>query len=615
MTKSRNASSKLGMAAIKMGFATKEQIEQAVKEQERLSVQGKTVLISDILIDKKILTKEQRDEIIDNKEAIKKQSADQDKESQHIKGAKKVQDDSGFELTITSDKIEAFISPLKADLPAVELSAIKGLLEKEGIKFGMIDDAQIAEYLASKPSKDKLWQIVQGKAPDPGRPPEIKYHFDTDPVKTATIDEDGNIDYKNRGEIPYVTVDDLLAEIISGEEGKPGKDIYGEIALPPVLPPVEILHGAGVKKIEEGSKAVAEMNGRPEVLEDGTLKVSDELCIPGDVGIETGHIEFDGHIKVKGSVQEGYRVKGKSLWADEILNAQIEMTEDIEVAKGIIGANILTDGKIKARHVRDTIIDALGDVIIEREVSESTIEANGVFDIGRGTILGSSISAMRGIEAAEVGSHAATPSRLTVGVDNRLEKAITKINVQIAEKEKEKKRISLLLQEVKPLPKRLEDEIGVKAQEQDYTMVKGRTLKKTLESLQKSGDRDNLLKVVKIINAMNKKLENIGKDLDALLHKQEKAEEVITGHEKEIKHLDDEIEELQDDIKSLIELAKIRQSTAIVKVSGTIYDRTFIKGKNSSLTVKADVKHVLIQEMRATDEASNNEWVMSVSSF
>ena len=615
MIKNRSSSSKLGMAAIKMGFATKEQIEQAFKEQERLSAQGKAALISDILIDRKILTKEQRDEIIGNKEAIKNQSADQDKESQHIKDAKKVQDDSGFELTITPDKIEAFISPLKADLPAVGLSAIKGLLEKEGIRFGMIDDAQIAEYLASKPSKDKLWQIAQGKAPDPGKLPEVRYHFDTDPLKTATIDEDGNIDYKNRGEIPYVTVDDLLAEIIPGEDGKPGKDIYGEIALPPALPPVEILHGTGVKKIEEGNKAVAEMNGRPEVLKDGTLNVSDELCIPGDVGIETGHIEFDGHIKVKGSVQEGYRVKGKSLWADEILNAQIEMTEDIEVAKGIIGANILTDGKIKARHVRDTIIDALGDVIIEREVYESKIEANGVFDIGRGTILGSSISAMRGIEAAEVGSHAATPCRLTVGVDNRLEKAIAKINVHIEVKEKEKKRVHILLREIKHLPKRLEDEIGIKAQEQDQAIVKGRALKKTLESLQKSGDRDNMIKVVKIIKAMNKKLETLGKDIDALLKKQEKVVAAINGYEEETKQLDSEIQELRDDIKRLIELAKMNKSAAIVKVPGTIYDRTFIKGKHSALTVKGDVKRVRIQETRDIDESSDKKWFMSVSSL
>ena len=615
MPKNRVTSSKFGMAAIEMGFATKEQVAQAFRELNRLAARGKTVLISDILIDTKVLTKEQRSEIIGNDTPIEKQSTDQVKKQQEIKAAKKVQDDSGFELTITHDKIEAFISPLKSNLPQVELNAIKGLLEKEGIKFGIVDDKQIAEYLASKPSRNKLWQIAQGKAPDPGKPPEIKYHFDTDPLKAATVDEDGNIDYKNRGKIPYVSVDDLLAEIIPGEEGKTGKDIYGEIALAPKHPPVEILCGTGVKKIEEGNKAVAEMPGRPEVLKDGTLNVSDELRIPGDVGIETGHIEFDGHIKVKGSVLEGFRVKGKSLWADEILKAHIETSEDIVIAKGIIGANILTDGKIKARHIRDTVIDALEDVTVEREVYESTIETNGEFNIGRGTILGSTISAMKGIEAAEIGSHAATPCRLTVGVDNRLEKAIAKINVHIEVKEKEKKRVHILLREIKHLPKRLEDEIGIKAQEQDQAIVKGRALKKTLESLQKSGDRDNMIKVVKIIKAMNKKLETLGKDIDALLKKQEKVEAAIKGYEEETKQLDSEIQELRDDIKRLIELAKMRKSAAIVKVPGTIYDRTFIKGKHSALTVKGDVKRVRIQETRDTDESSDKKWFMSVSSL
>ena len=95
MSKNRVTSSKFGMAAIKMGFATKEQIEQAFRELDRLAARGKTALISDILIDTKVLTKDQRDEIIGNKAAAQKRPTDQDKKQQEIKDAKKVQDDSG----------------------------------------------------------------------------------------------------------------------------------------------------------------------------------------------------------------------------------------------------------------------------------------------------------------------------------------------------------------------------------------------------------------------------------------------------------------------------------------------------------------------------------------
>ena len=313
MAKDQSLARKFGMAAVGMGLATKKQITRALSEQKRLLDEDQTVLISEILIKAEVITEEQRDEIIQKQKELKAKDPDEDTEGPDIKGGKKVQDDSGFELAISQDKIEAYICPIKEDLPDVNIETIKRLLETEGIKYGIVDDTEINEYLGSQPVQDKLWKIAQGKAPDPGKPPEIKYHFDTEPLKVATFDEKGNIDYKNRGKIPQVEEGDLLAEIIPGQEGKSGKDIYDEEAFPEEYPPAEILFGISVKKAEEGTQAVSEMKGMAELGNDGSINVTDTLTIASDVGIETGHIEFDGHIQIKGGIQEGYKVKGKSI--------------------------------------------------------------------------------------------------------------------------------------------------------------------------------------------------------------------------------------------------------------------------------------------------------------
>ncbi len=652
MPKADKLARKFGINAIKKGYATKEQIHRALNEQKRLSAEGSTALISDILVAADVITEEQKNELLqaqkkskespevkvpepsaDKKEEVEDQEDSEDQEEfiapqteyedrfinnndklpEKIKNGKKVQNNSGYELTISTDKIEAYICPREETPPEVDLYAIKDLLKMDGIRYGIADDDMTLKYLSSKPSNKKLWLIAMGKAPDPGKTSKVKYHFDTDPLKPATIDEHGNIDYKNRGAIPHVEPGDILAEIVPDIAGKPGKNIYNEIAPPPEHKLAEILPGDGVNKIENGLKAVAEIPGRPEVQDNGTLLITDQLNVPGDIGIETGHIEFDGHIKVKGTVQEGYRVKCKTLEADEILKAKLEITDELIVKKGIIGASILSEGSIKATHIRDTTIDALGDINVAKEVNESHIETNGEFNIAQGTIVGSTVSAMKGIKAKEIGSPAATPSQLTVGIDNRVEKAIKKLEAQIEMKDEEKREIEKQYKELKDLSDMIEDKIGKMAQTQDLAILKESKLKNTLKILKETNDRKNMIKVATILKGLYPKLELIQKRLDSFTKQQEKTEDDLNAKNDERNKMDTGIQELQDDINSLVEMAKLRKSTAIVKASGTVYDQTFIKGQYSSITIQGNTKRIIVQEIKS--QSKNKEYTMAVSSL
>ncbi len=599
-----NPAHKFGIIAVEKGFADKSQVTRALAEQNRLADKGETVRIGDILIESEVITEEQRDEIIKEQENLIRRLAEK---------GKRPQNDSGFELTVSTDKLDAFICPMKKNLPEVGLDAIKLLLEKEGIKSGIVDDARITEYIASKPSTYKHWKIAEGKAPDPGKPPEIKYYFDTDPLEFASIHENGKNDPETKVEIPQVVAGDLLAKMIPGEEGTPGEDVFGEIIPPQEYPAVKILCGKGARKIENDAKAVAEISGRPLLENDGMICVSDTLSISGDLGVGTGNIAFDGHIEVRGTVKEGYQIKGKTLKAKSIHNAEIEIEGDIVVSLGIMGSKILTDGSVKARHIRNTTIDALGDVIVEREALNSQIETNGIFNIERGKLLGSMISAMKGIDAAEIGSLVGIPSQLTVGVDNRLERTIANKRIQIEDKEKEKNKLENLLEETKESSENLQDEIVVAAQEQDVAVAKGKTLKQTFDSLKRLDNRINIVKIVRIINAMNLRLERIEKDLNILIEKQKQAEEDIESHKIEIIKLGIEIQGLEDDIKSFVELANIKKNIATIKSSGTIYDRTFIKGQYASLTLRKDTKHVLIQEVKHPSRPAEEAWGMDIS--
>ena len=88
-----------------------------------------------------------------------------------------VQNELGYSLTISIDKMEAYIRPIGMPPPDTNSDSIRGLLELEGISFGIVDDTRIAAYLDSAPSADKQWKIAQGIPVKSGRPQIVRYHF------------------------------------------------------------------------------------------------------------------------------------------------------------------------------------------------------------------------------------------------------------------------------------------------------------------------------------------------------------------------------------------------------------------------------------------------------
>ena len=153
------------------------------------------------------------------------------------------------------------------------------------------------------------------------------------------------------------------------------------------------------------------------------------------------------------------------------------------------------------------------------------------------------------------------------------------------------------------------------AQKQDVAMRKGMALKETLKSLQKDNDRKNIKKVLTITKALNLKLKKMQARIDDRVKQQEEAEGQVSKYNDAINKLEQEIQELLDDIKSIVEMAKIRQPSTGVRVTGTAYDRSSIRGRNASLIVKGNMQRVHFQEIKNPDEKSDQAWLMSVASI
>jgi len=524
-----------------------------------------------------------------------------------------IKKDTGFSLRISEDKLRAYIFP-KGDMNSnITLDEIKALLEKEGIKQGIVVDSLITEYLEAESIDEKPWKIAEGKPPEAGRAPQIKYYFEIDSLKIGRLEESGRMDYKDRGKIPQVKKGALIAEKIPGKAGTAGIDIYGKKIMPPNIPEVKFLHGKGAEKSEDGFKIFAKIDGRPEVQNDGRISVLNVLQISGDVGFETGHIDFDGAIEVRGSVQEGFRVRGKSLNAQEILKAQIDIAGDIVASGGILGSTIKAGGKITANHIHNSTIQAAGDIDIQKEVYDSKIETNGKFNLERGNILSSSISAKKGITAREIGSMSSPVCTLVVGVDNMLKKEVGNINGRIAQKKEEQRSLQLLIEKLQQEFEKLDNEIEDIPQQEDRARFQQIALKKNMEELVKLNDSSKIAKVKEAIDFLDSKITQIQGSVENLLDEQEQVMETITKHQEAIKNSEKEVENLRDKINELTESSQNEKGIPVVKVSGMLFAGAHINGPHASLDSEEDYQRTIIREIKITEPDSPLDWEMNVS--
>ncbi|MDY6880645.1 MAG: FapA family protein [Thermodesulfobacteriota bacterium] len=628
---------RFGNIAIDNGFATHMDIFGAIKEQKRLKNVSQThQLIGDILIEMGVITEEQRDFILTTQNALREElpaDTDQQAKKEVIQGLEdspeevekpveksadmgegSVEKSIGYYIKVSEDKLNASISPKDSIDHSATLTEIKELLQRKGILYGIMDDKSINRYLEEPREHQKTWIIAQGKAPEPGIDPDMRLFFDNDPIKTGTMTEEGFIDWKDHGQIPQVKEGDCIAEIDPGRAGTEGKDIYGQSVPPPKLNILDIKYGRNAYKSEDGLRIYSKIDGRPQLSGNRYLDVFTDLRISGDIGIETGHVNFDGCIDVSGSINKGYQVNGKSLRCKEINGAEIQVDGDIIVMGGVFGANIKSGGKLKVGHINRSKIEAVGDIAVENEIVDSAIETNGSCVIEKGTILSSEIVAKKGVKTKEIGTEVAKPSSLFVGIDNKVKRDIKTLRDEIAEKEMRLKDLESLVVELKNRSDGINIELGEIAQEQDGSMVRHRHLVEKMKESAQTDDNGLMERVEEAKKNLEARIKQIDKIVEKLMEEDEQILENIDEHQKEITEIGHEVGLLESKIDHVIDLAEQDEGVPVVKVSGNVFPGTIISGPHSSITLDKQYHKVNIFETKIKCDTSSQERRMRISS-
>lgn len=328
-------------------------------------------------------------------------------------------------------------------------------MQQVGVVFGIDEKAILQACKAVMPSKI---EVAFQKPPVNGADAEFKVLIKTVAERSPQVNDQGLIDFRELGEIPFVQPGMPLMRRHPATLGVPGCDVRGNPVNP--TPGTDIPYASALKGVRfapgDPNVLEAEIKGQPVHVEHGML-VEDLLSLD-TVDMDSGNVSFDGSIQIKGDVMANMRVKvtGNIVIGGTVEGAELEAGGDIQIGRGVIAhAKVKAEGAVSARFVENSEISAGTVISIDDMVMQSDLQALNQVIVGvkaqkRGRIVGGTTRSMMLIRAPQIGADdASTLTTVQVGVNPILEAQLLEIQAQLAKIEAEQDNLKKAVQHLK----------------------------------------------------------------------------------------------------------------------------------------------------------------------
>jgi len=646
---------KFGAIAISKGFINQSVLTLALEEQQsEIKSKKKMTHIGEMLVDAGLLTEQQQNHILKLQKRVKNESQKiLGKETKTIDTAQEDQateisgevsgeafdatpgkilentDDKnllqapeiiagGIMLEVSKDYMTAFFTKTDSFDQDITLEQIKEALIDKNIVSGVVVDEMIQGFISSSGFKSKAFKIAQGILPIQGKNARVEFFFNTDYLKAGGMTEDGVIDFKDRGEIPHVEEGTVLAEKIPMVESRHGNNIYGDVVETVPGKDLAIKYGTGVKISEDGVKLIATVTGFPKYSLSGRIFVHEEYITQGDVDYETGHIDYDGNVNVKGRIKSGFKVKGNDISAIELDGGILTAQGNVKIAGGINEAKIYSRGNVYAKFIHNSKIECMGNVVIEREIVDSDVECSGRCVLENGKIMSSLVTSKMGVKARNIGSEKAEQCLIKVGHDIFIIKELAGIKDKVDGLEKKIEKYEKKKEELTNENKELQKQITELAHIQDRAQLEEKEINSKIVLIERNAKNIESIKKMKIqIEHMQADALNAENKLDVCFNESQKLEEMIEKEDKEIKPLKKTRRDLLTEKAHFIKLTKENPGQAIVNVAGAIMNGTVITGLHSEKRISEIIRHSKVVETLCVsdDGKSLNVYEMQVNNI
>jgi len=326
-------------------------------------------------------------------------------------------------LTVSEDKLEVYLDILPgADGPEhVDLAYLEGMLEAQGIQFGIDGDAltKAAEKAAIPARVDHLL-IARGKRALKGSPEYIRLKDRLFSPKEKNIAKQSHVDFKEFS--PYIMVKkgEPLGKKMKPLAGEPGTNVFGE-SITPGKKDIKQLE-AGENTFWKEDVVFASVSGNFEF--DGKhFSVSNTLSIEGNVDYSTGHISFAGDVIIHGEIRDGFRVAaGGSVFCKKTLDAsEILCRKDLQIEGGIKGRHtgmVRVQGSVETKFIENCMLEAQQGIAVKSSILDSEIYTLGSVIMGdkKSSIVGGVVYAEKGVSTINLGSARNSHTEIFCGI-------------------------------------------------------------------------------------------------------------------------------------------------------------------------------------------------------
>ncbi|MCP3943994.1 MAG: DUF342 domain-containing protein [Desulfobacteraceae bacterium] len=563
-------------------IASQKDVDRAFRKQlNYFEDSGVSMLIGDILVESDVIAPELKDEVMANQDRSggKKSAGDTSSAFSSEFGA-------FVDLQVSEDRVEAWIRVPKNVHGTTDITPIKQMIKKRGIKNGILADKEIRNFIQNCTDPHEKFTVARGVPASVGNPARIIYHFNTEHDTAGVIREDGSIDFSARGDSPFVKKGQVLAEKKPMEHPKPGVDIFGETLLVGEVEDIPLLGGDGVKFSDDHLQLTATIQGQPSIDAQGMISVLEQFTVNGDVDFKTGNINFNGNVLITGMVKEGFKVECDDLIVNEINGGTILIRGDLKVSNGIVNSYIETQANVQAKFLNNVKIFAHGNIMITREIMGSRILISGALTNDTGRITACLIAARLGFNIKQVGTEKAESSTIKTGVDDHIRWIAEKFEIKIDTLQKD---LDLTIDQ-KHSHDEAHNALHVDVANQTFAQEK---LNKKMEFIEKmigkTTSKEEKQKLVGELKEIETNIEQADERIKTIFESQDAVMNEIQDCDTKIDQFNTQIEDLKKEKERATNRLEKEEPIPIIVVNKKLFRGTKIMGTMASTILQDEI--------------------------
>lgn len=332
-----------------------------------------------------------------------------------------------IEITVARDEMSADLHLLAPQGgQAATLGDILEALSAAGVAFG-VDDGALRQASESRTGLHVC--IAHGKEPENGQNSLFESLIEDPPNRAPQVDENGFIDYRERGAIHTVQPDTPLMRRIPATQGVDGCTVRGRVL--PGRPGRDIPFAANLAGAQPNPNdpdvLVATVAGQAVQVTAGMIV--EPILKVAEVNMASGNVHFDGTVHIKGDVLQGLLVKatGDIVVHGMVDGGKLEAGGNITVAGGIIAhASVRANGSVSARFAQGVQIYAgtvieLHDMALDCQLESLNQILIGTQKPGRGRLIGGVTSTMMLLKVPILGALTSPVTKVVLGTNAELD--------------------------------------------------------------------------------------------------------------------------------------------------------------------------------------------------